>query len=657
MAKNQHQNQAQNPLPLSQPIQPDPSRAVANHGEVSVRDFVNPVPAPIQPPIIYSPFGQANFHIRPNVINLFQNHQCDVISHKGMSRDAFRMCPFPHTLKEGAKIWMMSQPPGSIVSWNDMIQKFTMKFFSPTRVHQIRNEIHTFKQKELESYPETWEMYKNLLRKCPNLEIPKQVQMYIFYYEIRQEFKNMVDASAGGSIMAINVDDAYELYERIAENQSMWPSDKEVSRKTTGIYNVDAVIALTAQMEAITRKLDSLTHSVNMVQTPTPKCASCGVDHITANCSLASTHIGQPANVSYAQNYQRQNGPYTYNYHPSLNKHPNYAWVDNSDQVNQMRGNPLAIQQKEEKRQSLEETVIQNQQASIHNLEKQVGQIAIALANRAQGTLLSDTKKNPKEQVLAVEVVNYATIETPLIKPATPVQTYVLPIPFPQRLQRQPKNEQAQAITTRSRVQLPEITVKKKGTEENRIPTSGKEQVGQKLGLGDPKAASIILQLADQSLKHPYEIVEDILIKGGGKASQMLIILRRPFLSTSRALLDFDANEIVLRVEDKQQSFTMENSIKQPSYFEDCQRVDHWVSYKGRPNEGEIVGRDTNENLIVWRVKDERRKCNHIGLDEVKQCVKMKKYCSGGDGCSEMARENGEMIEDNTTSFFPSTHY
>ncbi|XP_022843304.1 uncharacterized protein LOC111366842 [Olea europaea var. sylvestris] len=78
----------------------------------------------------------------------------------------------------------------------------------------------------------------------------------------------------------------------------------------------------------------------------------------------------------------------------------------------------------------------------------------------------------------------------------------------------------------------------------------------RKLGLGVPKATSIILQLADRSLKHPYGIVEDMLIK-----------------AENLALLDFDANEIILRIEDKKQSFTMENVIKQPSYFEDCQRV------------------------------------------------------------------------------------
>lgn len=157
--QDQIQNALQNAaLPVQQPPPAQP---------ILVRDYVNVVPTLIQPPIVYPPFGQVNFHIRPNVINLFQNHQdikfsgkatenphehiqaftmlCDIISHEGMLQDAFRMRLFPHTLKEGAKIWMISQPLGSIVSWNDMVQKFTMKFFPPSRVHQIRNEVYLFR--------------------------------------------------------------------------------------------------------------------------------------------------------------------------------------------------------------------------------------------------------------------------------------------------------------------------------------------------------------------------------------------------------------------------------------------------------------------------------------------------------------------------------
>ncbi|XP_031272704.1 uncharacterized protein LOC116131196 [Pistacia vera] len=48
------------------------------------------------------------------------------------------------------------------------------------------------------------------------------------------------------------------------------------------------------------------------------------------------------------------------------------------------------------------EVLLQNQSASIRNLETQIGQIHNILAGRVQGTLPSDTKKNPKERVNAV---------------------------------------------------------------------------------------------------------------------------------------------------------------------------------------------------------------------------------------------------------------
>ncbi|CAA2989822.1 probable mitochondrial-processing peptidase subunit beta, mitochondrial, partial [Olea europaea subsp. europaea] len=95
---------------------------------------------------------------------------------------------------------------------------------------------------------------------------------------LRPKFRNIADASVGGLILDIPLDNALDLFERIVENQSMRLSDMEVMRKTTGIYNVDVVTALTVQMEVITRNLDSLTYSVNIVQTPAPKCTGLFID-------------------------------------------------------------------------------------------------------------------------------------------------------------------------------------------------------------------------------------------------------------------------------------------------------------------------------------------------------------------------------------------
>ena len=47
------------------------------------------------------------------------------------------------------------------------------------------------------------------------------------------------------------------------------------------------------------------------------------------------------------------------------------------------------------------------------------------------------------------------------------------------------------------------------GTSINLMPLS----IFRKLGLGDVKAANMTLQLADHSIKRPYGVVEDVLIK------------------------------------------------------------------------------------------------------------------------------------------------
>ena len=75
----------------------------------------------------------------------------------------------------------------------------------------------------------------------------------------------------------------------------------------------------------------------------------------------------------------------------------------------------------------------------------------------------------------------------------------------------------------------------------------------RKLGLEDVKATNMTLQLADHSIKRPYGVVEDVLIKVDRfifpvdfvildfeEDRQCPLILGRPFLNTRRALIDVD---------------------------------------------------------------------------------------------------------------------
>src|SRR4051812_31520999 len=64
------------------------------------------------------------------------------------------------------------------------------------------------------------------------------------------------------------------------------------------------------------------------------------------------------------------------------------------------------------------EILMQNQAASTRNLEVQIGQLHNILANRTQGTLPSDTEKNPKEQINAVTLRSGRQLQEPQPKKA-----------------------------------------------------------------------------------------------------------------------------------------------------------------------------------------------------------------------------------------------
>jgi hypothetical protein len=90
------------------------------------------------------------------------------------------------------------------------------------------------------------------------------------------------------------------------------------------------------------------------------------------------------------------------------------------------------------------------------------------------------------------------------------------------------------------------------GASVNLLPYS----VYLQLGLGELKPTSMMLQLADRSIKRPREIIEDVLIKVDkfyfpvdfividmelvhNIESQIPVILGRPFLATTNALINY----------------------------------------------------------------------------------------------------------------------
>ena len=51
----------------------------------------------------------------------------------GVTEDALRLKLFPYSLRDRARAWLNSLPPNSVATWNDLAEKFLMKYLPPTK--------------------------------------------------------------------------------------------------------------------------------------------------------------------------------------------------------------------------------------------------------------------------------------------------------------------------------------------------------------------------------------------------------------------------------------------------------------------------------------------------------------------------------------------
>ena len=109
----------------------------------------------------------------------------------------------------------------------------------------------------------------------------------------------------------------------------------------------------------------------------------------------------------------------------------------------------------------------------------------------------------------------------------------------------------------------------------------------KQLGLGEPKATTMRLLMADRSIKHFVGILYDILVKVDWFIfptdffiinceidAKIPIILGRPFLATERALEDVESRELMFRVNEDEVTFNVCKSMKHPSDIHVVSTVD-----------------------------------------------------------------------------------
>ncbi|XP_024018382.1 uncharacterized protein LOC112090696 [Morus notabilis] len=120
------------------------------------------------------------------------------------------------------------------------------------------------------------------------------------------------------------------------------------------------------------------------------------------------------------------------------------------------------------------------------------------------------------------------------------------------------------------------------GASINLMPMS----IFKRLGIGEARATTVSLQLADRSIATPEGKIEDVLVRVDKfifpadfiildyeADREVPIILERPFLATGRTLIDVQKGELTLRVQDEQVTFNVLKAMRFPSEMEECSTI------------------------------------------------------------------------------------
>nr|GEX04048.1 reverse transcriptase domain-containing protein [Tanacetum cinerariifolium] len=230
-------------------------------------------------------------------------HVTQSIKVNGVTDDALRLYLFPHSLTHHATAWFDRLPRNSINTFKQMAKMFLGKYFPPSMVTKLRNEIINFRQRPDESLFEAWERYKLSIDRCPNHNMLPVTQIDTFYNGLTLRHRDTINAAAGGTFMKKRPEECYDLIENMTSHHNDWDTSAQRSESSSSITSSSDTenAALKAEMDEIKKNIMRVLHVNQQVKTVTPNCETCGGPHSFFDCPAT---IGNPQNVYAAGAYQ-----------------------------------------------------------------------------------------------------------------------------------------------------------------------------------------------------------------------------------------------------------------------------------------------------------------------------------------------------------------
>nr|GEX64390.1 reverse transcriptase domain-containing protein [Tanacetum cinerariifolium] len=468
----------------------------------------------------------------------------------------------------------------SINTFEQMAKMFLGKYFPPSMVTKLRNEITNFHQRPNESLFKAWERYKLSIDHFPNHNMLPVTQIDTFYNGLTLRHRYTINAAAGGTFMKR---------------------------------------PLKAEMAKINKNLMRVLQVNQQVKAVTASCETCGGPHSYNDC-LAT--VGQTQNVYIAGAYQGGNSyqPQDLVHQPLI---PQPQVVTTTEFTNYMRANDVIL-----KNMQTITTSLTNSNLELKNMFGQFIKMNTT-SSLGSGTLPSNTITNPKED-LKVERETEATKETvpptnnestkdvqppvvqvetlipnskpiidpvvePVVAPVSALKPNQKPsIPYPSRLHDQKLRDKANAQKEKFfqifqdlnfNISFTDALILMPNASINLMPLL----MWNKLSLPQLTPTLMTLELADRSISRPIGVAEDVFVKVGkfhfsanfvvvdfDADPRVPLILRRSFLKTEKALIIVYEGELTLRVGKESITFNLDQTLRYSVNYNDmtANRID-----------------------------------------------------------------------------------
>nr|GEW51140.1 reverse transcriptase domain-containing protein [Tanacetum cinerariifolium] len=517
------------------------------------------------------------------------NKITSMIKYKDVPETSIKLMLFPFSIDGPAWIWLEKEPPRSIETWDDLVSMFINKFFPPSKITNLQNEISNFQQRFDEPFHETWDRFKDLLRACPRHGFTELHQLDTFYNSLNPSNQDSLNSAAGGNLVEKSTQDALKIIEnkskvRTSRNKPV-VAKMSMSTSTSGLS--PDVAALTDAVKALLLK--NTIPPLASVKVVKESCVTCGGPHPYYHCPTTNANAsGYPDNIqayvsAAAVNYNKGNAGYRPPSVAHQSRPPGFPPVQN----NQHRGNnytpgnstyrastpPIAPSNELKNYMKVNETYM-------HAMQNQIDIMKTELRNEFQATMLQ--QNNKLENIFSDALLympkfasifkNLLSHEEKLFEVAT--NTLVNENCSTDFLKKLPEKlgDTGKFLISCNFPEIPEcLALADLDASINLMPLF----IWRKLSLPELNPTQMILELVDRSTTRPTGIAEDVFMREGkfhfpidfmvvdyDVDPRVPLILGRPFLRTARALIDVYGEELTLRVGDEAITFKVGNSSK-----------------------------------------------------------------------------------------------